>query len=562
MKTAVRFKDVYKEYPLYHHITAGFKSFLFHLPKNIASLRKTKFSALSGVSFEVAKGETFGIIGKNGSGKSTILGLIAGVIRQDSGSLEVTGRISSLLELGAGFHPDLSGIENIILNGILMGNTKEQMLAKIDEIIEFSELGDFIYQPLRTYSSGMHVRLGFSVAVNVDPEILVVDEALAVGDLNFQEKCLRKMREFRERGATIIIVSHGMAAIAKLCDRAAWLDAGGVMAVGEPREVITKYLRFIGQEDSFTFEEDKSGPRKCPLEEEVIAAETETKPAASGPLEEEVPTATAEQQDQEHEEEVLTQPGPPPRGVTWWESPAVIRECEAFITGSPDVNLHEFLRRYIPQPLEKGLSVCLKLKGMDSIFVVCDTCRSFDVIDDEAEIARLLDGAADLGEGRYDLFLCADLLHRARKLDLLLSRVARALRAGGYVIAIEYVGPADFVLSGKEAEIADALCRILGDGDVRSAPFLSPPEQGAPGAAAGAGSDAVIPALGAAFDIVEVRDFGGPLFDLVLNRILARAGSGDGKETALVKTVMYFEKVLREEGVIGRQYALVLARKE
>jgi homopolymeric O-antigen transport system ATP-binding protein len=557
MESVVTFTDVYKEYPFYHHITAGFKSFLFHLPKNIASLRRTKFSALSGVSFEVARGETFGIIGKNGSGKSTILGLIAGVIRQDRGSLEVKGKISSLLELGAGFHPDLSGIENIILNGILMGNTKEQMLAKIDEIIEFSELGDFIYQPLRTYSSGMHVRLGFSVAVNVDPEILVVDEALAVGDLNFQEKCLKKMREFRERGATIIIVSHGMAAIAKLCDRAAWIDAGSVMAVGKPREVITKYLRYIGQEDSFTFGED-TFPHESPADDGGIPAVTGAEPNASEPAGEEV-AAAAEQQELEA---VLAPSEAPSRPLTWWESSTVANQCEAFISGSPDVSLYEFLGRYIPRPLEKGLSVCLKRKGLESVFVVCNTCRAFDVIDDEAAVARLLDGDADLGEGRYDLFLCTDLLHRVRNLELLLSRVARALRPGGYVIAVEYVGPAGFVRSAKEMEIADALRGILGDGDVLSEPCSSPQEPGVLGATAGTSSDAVIPALGAAFDIVEVRHFGGPLFDLVLNRILAKFGAGNGKASALLKTVMYFERVLREEGVIGQQYALVLAKKK
>src|SRR4030042_5225687 len=215
MDYAVRFEDVYKEYPFYQHITAGFKSFIFNLPRSIASLKKTRFIALKGVSFDIKKGETFGIIGRNGSGKRTILSIIAGVLRHDKGFVKTNGKISSLLELGAGFHPDLSGIENIILNGILMGNTREDMLKKMDKIIEFSELGDFIYQPLRTYSSGMYVRLGFSVAGDIDPEILLVDEALAVGDLDFKGKCNRKMKEFTESGATIIIVSHDMPAIAE-----------------------------------------------------------------------------------------------------------------------------------------------------------------------------------------------------------------------------------------------------------------------------------------------------------------------------------------------------------
>src|SRR4030042_2441412 len=234
MAPAVTFNDVYKEYPFYQHITAGFKSFLFHLPRSIASLKKTKFIALKGISFEVQQGEVFGIIGRNGSGKSTILGLTAGVMRPDRGSVKTQGKISSLLELGAGFHPDLSGIENIMLNGILSGNTRADMMKKMEQIIEFSELGDFIYQPLRTYSSGMHARLGFSVAVHIDPEILLVDEALAVGDLSFQEKCLRKIMEFRESGATITIVSHDLTMIARLCDRVAWIDSGSIKAIGKP----------------------------------------------------------------------------------------------------------------------------------------------------------------------------------------------------------------------------------------------------------------------------------------------------------------------------------------
>lgn len=553
MDSAVKFEDVYKEYPFYQHITAGFKSFLFHLPKNLASLRRTKFAALKGVSFEVARGETFGIIGKNGSGKSTILSLVAGVIRQDRGSVGISGKISSLLELGAGFHPDLSGIENIVLNGILMGNTREEMLKKVDAIIEFSELGEFIYQPLRTYSSGMHVRLGFSVAVHTDPEILVVDEALAVGDLNFQEKCLRKMREFRESGATIIMVSHSMSSIAKLCDRAAWLDAGEVMAVGKPKEVIRKYLRNIGQEESFIFEEEKPSrdtgdlPAKVPAGEEVAPA----LPEASH--DESVITAEAD-----HEEPEALRTEPPRRPVSWWESSTVMKQCEASITGSPDVSLFDFLRGHIPRPLEKGLSVCLKLQGLESKFVVCNTCKVFDVIDDEDKIAGLLEGEADFGKNQYDLFLCTDLLHRIKKIDLFLTGVERALREKGVVIAIEYVGPAGFRPSGKEVGIADTLCRMLCEEECST----PPPGPLGPDATRGISSDILIPALGRVFEVSEVRYFGGPLFDLVLNRILEKFGPYNEKNSALIKTIIYFEQVLMSEGVIGKNYALVLAKKK
>jgi lipopolysaccharide transport system ATP-binding protein len=238
---------------LIKHITAaGLKSFMFNLPKYRVP-EKVEVCNLNRC-FEVKKGETFGIIGRNGSGKSTILSLMAGVIRQDRGRIETHGKISSLLELGAGFHPDLSGMENIILNGILMGHTREEVMGKIDGIREFSELGDFIYQPLRTYSSGMQVRLGFSVAVHIAPEILLVDEALAVGDMSFQEKCLKRMEEFKKAGATIIMVTHDMVTVDKLCDRAAWIESGGIAAIGKPKDVVMKYKN---TEQGRSFREDR-----------------------------------------------------------------------------------------------------------------------------------------------------------------------------------------------------------------------------------------------------------------------------------------------------------------
>jgi hypothetical protein len=428
------------------------------------------------------------------------------------------------------------------------------MLRKIDEIIEFSELGDFIYQPLRTYSSGMHVRLGFSVAVHVDPEILVVDEALAVGDLNFQDKCLRKMREFRESGATIIIVSHGMSAIAKLCDRAAWLDAGAVMAVGDPKDVITKYLRHIGQEDSFTFEEEPPGDAGFPGE--VPPPEVETVTPLPGPALDALIPAGGIAQGEQGKDPL----GLPEHPVSWWESSTVMNQCEAFITGSPEVSLQDFLRRYIPQPLEKGLSVCLKLKGLGTVFMVCDTCRAFDVIGEENKIADILRGDADFGENQYDLFLCTDLLHRVSKIDLFLMSVERALTKKGFVVAIEYVGPQDSAPSEKEVGIAESLFRMLnGRGALSPFPVVAGPAE--PAAAHGVSSERVIPALGTVFDVVEVRFFGGALHDLVLNRALQKFGSGGEKDSAVIKTIMFFERILMEEGLVGKHYALILAKK-
>jgi len=238
------FERVTKTYPYYGYITAGFKNFLFNLPKALKHTRK-RFIALEEISFEVYKGECFGIIGKNGAGKSTLLGLIAGVLAPDKGKIVVKGRVSPLLELGAGFHPELTGRENIILNGVLLGMTKSEVLRKMDEIIEFSELGEFIDQPLRTYSSGMVARLGFSVIAHLDPELLLVDEILAVGDINFQKKCMEKMMNFRKNGVTIVLVSHNIEQVERLCDRVMWLDQHRVKAIGKPEEVCKLYREAV-----------------------------------------------------------------------------------------------------------------------------------------------------------------------------------------------------------------------------------------------------------------------------------------------------------------------------
>ncbi len=197
--------------------------------------------ALDDVSFELEKGETVGLIGPNGSGKSTAMALIAGVLKANSGRVDVQGRICPLLELGAGFHPELTGRENIILNGVLMGLTRQEVLDRMDEIIAFSELESFLDQPLRIYSTGMVARLGFSVAVHLEPDILLIDEILAVGDLHFQARCREKIDEFRKRGVTIVLVSHSTDEIRRLCDRAVWLEQGRVAGEGEPGLLLSRY---------------------------------------------------------------------------------------------------------------------------------------------------------------------------------------------------------------------------------------------------------------------------------------------------------------------------------
>jgi len=202
------------------------------------------FYALKDISFEVNKGETIGIIGQNGSGKSTLLKILSGVLTQTSGEMEINGKIAALLELGAGFNPDMTGLENIRLNGTIMGFSKAEIDSKIDRIIEFADIGQFIYQPVKLYSSGMFVRLAFAVAINVEPEILIVDEALAVGDIRFQQKCFREIERFKSSG-TILMVSHDLTAIAKFCDRALWIDGGKIQYFGDTKTAIEKYNSHI-----------------------------------------------------------------------------------------------------------------------------------------------------------------------------------------------------------------------------------------------------------------------------------------------------------------------------
>jgi ABC-type polysaccharide/polyol phosphate transport system ATPase subunit len=199
-------------------------------------------SALRDVSFSVKSGSTFGVIGRNGSGKSTLLKLVAGITKPTHGHMKVQGRISALIELGAGFHPEISGRENVFINGIMLGLSKKEITKRFDEIVEFAELEDFIDAPVKTYSSGMYIRLGFAVAIHVDPDVLLVDEVLAVGDESFSHKCLDKFAEFRRKGKTILFVTHGLGLVERFCDNAIWLDGGTVQAAGDPKRVIGAYL--------------------------------------------------------------------------------------------------------------------------------------------------------------------------------------------------------------------------------------------------------------------------------------------------------------------------------
>ncbi len=204
--------------------------------------KKEKRVVLNGISLKIKKGQAVALIGTNGSGKSTLLKLMTKIIFPNSGKIETNGKLTSLLELGAGFHPDFSGRENIYFNASIFGLTKKEIDKRIDSIVEFSELGSYIDNPVRTYSSGMYMRLAFSVAINVDAEILLVDEILSVGDQHFQDKCLNKMKELRNEGKTMVFVTHSMGQVKELCDRAIWLRDGKIEMDGTPDEVIEKYL--------------------------------------------------------------------------------------------------------------------------------------------------------------------------------------------------------------------------------------------------------------------------------------------------------------------------------
>jgi ABC-type polysaccharide/polyol phosphate transport system ATPase subunit len=208
------------------------------------------FEALKGVSFDVPSGRTFGIIGRNGSGKSTMLKLIAGIGKPTSGTVRVNGRVSALIELGAGFHPEISGRENVFINGMMLGLSKREIATRFDEIVRFAELQEFIDAPVKTYSSGMYMRLGFAVAINVDPDVLLVDEVLAVGDETFTHKCLDKFAEFRRRGKTVLIVTHSLDMVTRFCDEALWLDAGSIRAQGDPKRVIDTYLLDVARAEN------------------------------------------------------------------------------------------------------------------------------------------------------------------------------------------------------------------------------------------------------------------------------------------------------------------------
>lgn len=242
--TVIKVHNVSKEYHLYDKPIDRLKESINLLGRKYYK----EFHALRNVSFEVRKGETIGIIGRNGSGKSTLLKLITGVLTPTVGSIDSKGRIAAILELGAGFNLEYTGIENIYLNGTLLGYSKEEIDNKLDAIIAFADIGEFIDQPVKTYSSGMFSRLAFAVAINVDPDILIVDEALAVGDVKFQTKCFNRFKDLKEKGVTILFVGHDVFSVRSFCDRAMWLNEGELVQFGDTLMVTAEYMQFMNEE--------------------------------------------------------------------------------------------------------------------------------------------------------------------------------------------------------------------------------------------------------------------------------------------------------------------------
>lgn len=254
-EVAIEVRNLNKVYTLYDKPSDRFREAL-----KLTRKQYKQHYALRDVNMSIAKGETVGIIGTNGSGKSTILKIITGVLHPTSGQVQVNGRISALLELGAGFDMEYNGIENVYLNGTMLGFSEEEIEAKLPEILEFADIGDYVHQPVKTYSSGMFVRLAFAVAINIDPEILIVDEALSVGDVFFQAKCYRKFEEFKKKGKTILFVSHDLGSISRYCDRVYLLNQGVLLGEGAPKKMIDAYKQvLVGQYEEESGPEHESG---------------------------------------------------------------------------------------------------------------------------------------------------------------------------------------------------------------------------------------------------------------------------------------------------------------
>lgn len=278
---AIDIQHITKTYNMYKKPSDRFKEALNPMKKTYHDL----FYALKDVNMQISKGEMIGFVGENGSGKSTMLKIITGVLTPTSGSMVINGKISALLELGSGFNPEYSGYENIFLNGMVLGFSREEMEARVDAVIDFADIGDHLYQPVKTYSSGMFVRLAFAVAINVDPDILIVDEALAVGDLEFQLKCMEKFTEIKNSGKTILFVSHDVNSIRRFCDRTFWLKNGEVVEYGDTMDVTTNYENYLKKKSIKTVDREKTIGDETPTPDIIDVDRAQLLNAEMEPLE-------------------------------------------------------------------------------------------------------------------------------------------------------------------------------------------------------------------------------------------------------------------------------------
>lgn len=300
VETAIEVENVTKSFKVYYDKGSQLKEKALFWKRN----RYEERLVLKGISFTVKKGEAVGLIGHNGCGKSTTLKLLTKIIYPDQGTIEMKGRVSSLIELGAGFHPDMSGRENIYTNASIFGLTKKEIDARVEDIIAFSELEEFIDNPVRTYSSGMYMRLAFSVAINVDADILLIDEILAVGDANFQAKCFNRLREIKKDGTTIVIVSHSLGQIEQICDRSLWIQDGLIKLEGKPRDVHPEYLNYMGEERQRIAKKEEERQRRIRQKKEI-----EKKQGKKDNTKEPEPKQTADENKEESIERILEETG-------------------------------------------------------------------------------------------------------------------------------------------------------------------------------------------------------------------------------------------------------------
>ena len=418
MTPAVRARGLSKSYRKWGRTRAfgTLKSALLGRSLGAALAPSEVVAALSNVSFEVAGGETFGVVGPNGSGKSTLLKLVAGLFKPTSGELEVDGKVSALIELGAGFHPEISGRENVVINGVMLGLARKEIERRLPEIIEFSGLEDFIDEPVKTYSSGMYVRLGFAVAVHVDPDILVVDEVLAVGDEAFAHRCLDTIADFSRRGKTIFFVSHSLVLVEELCDRVLYLEGGRIKALGDPKETLANYRLDVAAGEGARLAEEHQRDQEVLLRTAAGGGEAALEHASAySPLEERTPFPDAPRtQDTDlRVEPPLEQkisPGPDEKARRWGNRAVEITGCRLLdASGAERYAFHSGESMTIEISVEPRASTADFVFGI-GIFTPDDVCVHGSNTEIDGFLPERLDGPAtvrvtlprlDLGSGTY-----------------------------------------------------------------------------------------------------------------------------------------------------------------